>query len=230
MNLGFGNLVVDLDQRRLFREGREVRLTAKAFELLRTLVEHRPKALSKEELFARLWPDTFVTENNLATLVGDLRAALDDSAHDPRFIRTIYGYGYAFAAEASETIKTPNAAVVPALSAWTLLHEDREVALYEGANILGRSGPGVVLLNSPTVSRHHARVSASGSQATVEDLGSKNGTWLGGTPVIHAVSMQDGDRLRLGSLVVIVRFTVHVPSTETVQLSRSEFHQNFTSF
>jgi hypothetical protein len=196
--------------------------------LLRTLVEHRPKALSKEELFAQLWPDTFVTENNLATLVGDLRAALGDSVHNPRFIRTIYGYGYAFAAEASETIQTPGA--TPPLSAWTLLHDDREVALYEGANILGRSGPGVVLLNSPTVSRHHATVAVSGRQATVEDLGSKNGTWLGATRVIHAVSMQDGDRLRLGSLVVIVRFTIHVPSTETVQLSRSEFHQNSTSF
>ena len=216
--MNFGDFVVDLDQRRLLQGGREVRLTTKAFDLLRILLENRPKALSKDELFAQLWPDTFVTENNLATLVGDLRRVLSDNPHHPRFIRTVYGYGYAFPCEATESGQS-DAVPDTVHAGWKLLYEHREIPLHPGGNILGRSGPGVVLLNSPTVSRHHARLSIAGDGVTVEDLGSKNGTWLRQTRVTTAVPVQDGDRLRLGSVLVIVRFTSDAPSTETIQFS-----------
>ncbi|PYR02220.1 MAG: hypothetical protein DMF97_05365, partial [Acidobacteria bacterium] len=46
-------------------------------------------------------------------------------------------------------------------------------------HILGRAGPGVVVLDSATVSRHHARLTIAGDKAFVEDLCSKNGTWVG---------------------------------------------------
>lgn len=218
MSVNFGDFVVDLDQRRLFEGGREVRLTTKAFELLRILLENRPKALSKDELFAQLWPDTFVTENNLATLVGDLRRVLSDNPHHPRFIRTVYGYGYAFPCEATESGQSPPVAD-SAQSGWKLLYEHREIPLHSGGNILGRCGSGVVLLNSPTVSRHHAKISIAGDGATVEDLGSKNGTWLRQVRVTTAVPVQDGDRLRFGSVLVILRSTSDAPSTETIRSS-----------
>jgi len=96
MRLAFGDFVIDFDQRRLLSAQQEVRLTPKAFDLLRLLIETRPKALSKQEIFDRLWPGTFVTENNLATLVADLRSSLGDQASEPRFIRTVYAFGYAF--------------------------------------------------------------------------------------------------------------------------------------
>ena len=72
MRVSFGEFVADFDQR-LSAAGREIRLTPKGFELLELLVGNRPKALQKDELFARLWPGTFVTENNLATLVEQWR-------------------------------------------------------------------------------------------------------------------------------------------------------------
>jgi DNA-binding winged helix-turn-helix (wHTH) protein len=63
MQVTFAGFDVDFDQRRLFGRDGEVRLAPKAFDLLRLLIETRPKAIAKGEIFARLWPDTFATEN-----------------------------------------------------------------------------------------------------------------------------------------------------------------------
>ena len=76
MRLAFGEFVIDVGERRVFSGAQEIRLTPKAFDLLRLLIENRPKAPSKQEIFDRLWPGTFVTENNLAALVADLRSWL----------------------------------------------------------------------------------------------------------------------------------------------------------
>jgi len=214
MQLSFGEFVADFDQRRLFAPDREIRLTPKGFELLRLLIENRPKALRKDELFDRLWPETFVTENNLATLVADLRSALDDDPHEPRFIRTVYAYGYAFAGEAVEL--QPRAALGELPSAWSLIHEHHEIALRNGENIVGRAGQGVVVFDSPTISRHHARITVDGARAVVEDLGSKNGTWIGHEPVTRPTEVRDNLEIRFGSVVVTVRFREHLASTETV--------------
>lgn len=220
MRVSFGEFVADFDQRRLLAAGREVRLTPKGFELLELLVGSRPKALRKDELFARLWPGTFVTENNLATLVADLRSALADDPRDPRFIRTVYAYGYAFAGEAVED--QVRAAVGELPSAWSLIHEHREIALRSGENIVGRAGPDVVVFDSPTVSRNHGRLTINGDQAIVEDLGSKNGTWLGRDRISGPTRVNDGQELRFGSVVVTLRFGGGTTSTETVARSGPE--------
>jgi len=214
MQVSFGEFTADFDQRRLFAHDREIRLTPKGFELLKLLIENRPKALKKDDLFAGLWPDTFVTENTLATLVADLRSALEDDPRAPRFIRTVYAYGYAFACEVVE--RRPADAVGELPSAWSLIHDHREIPLRPGENIIGRAGLGIVVFDSSTISRHHARITIAGDQAIVEDLGSKNGTWAGSSPVNEPVAVKDGHELRFGSVVVTVRFGGHLVSTETV--------------
>jgi DNA-binding winged helix-turn-helix (wHTH) protein len=223
VEIAFGEFVVDLDQRRLLRGDREIRLTSKGFALLQVLIENRPKALKKDELVARVWPGTFVGDNNLATLVTDLRTALGDPAQDPRFIRTVYGYGYAFVGETSAQSPVAQVSRIEA-SPWRLIHEDREIALQPGENLLGRTGPGVIVLDSPTVSRCHARLSIADDHATVEDLGSKNGTWVGQMRAVSAVRLRDGDRIRLGSLELVVRCLPTVPSTETAAIPE-ELHR-----
>ena len=220
MRASFDRFVLDSDQRRLFANGEEIRLAPKAFDLLALLIEERPKALSKDEIFQRLWPGTFVTENNLATLISDLRTALEDDARQPHWIRTAYAYGYAFVGRAT-VASARETETQPAVSPWKLIHEQREILLRPGENTLGRSGAGVIVLDSPTISRHHARLSIAGDRATVEDLGSKNGTWIGTTPVTGSAPVKDGDELRLGSVVVLVRFSPPAPSTETVAETRS---------
>src|SRR5262249_642808 len=92
----FDAFLLDAAAREL-RRGREpIHLSPKAFELVRTLIEARPAAISKQDLHRQLWPDTFVTDTSLATTVNELRTALDDSARQPRYIRTVHAYGYAF--------------------------------------------------------------------------------------------------------------------------------------
>lgn len=74
----------------------------------------------------------------------------------------------------------------------------------------------MVVLDSATVSRHHARLTIAGDKAFVEDLCSKNGTWVGQAPVYARTAVRDGDQLRLGSVVVIVRSGLRLLSTETI--------------
>ena len=96
MPLRFGDCVFDRSARTLTRDGRPVEITLKAFELLSTLLENRPRPLSKAELHERLWPKTFVSDTSLARLVSELRKAIGDNAKHPRLVRTLHGYGYAF--------------------------------------------------------------------------------------------------------------------------------------
>lgn len=96
MPVRFGEFTIDESRRQLLRANQPLRLSPKAFQLLSILVENGPKAVSKADLQERLWPDTFVTEGNLATLVAEVRSALGEDAKEPRFIRTLYGFGYSF--------------------------------------------------------------------------------------------------------------------------------------
>jgi DNA-binding winged helix-turn-helix (wHTH) protein len=214
MRLSFGNFVIDFGERRMLSSDREIHLTPKAFDLLRLLIENRPKALSKQEIFERLWPGTFVSENNLAALIAHLRATLGDQAAEPRFIRTVYAFGYAFIGDA-----VPSSAGMAGRDSarWLLLFNGRELPLHPGDNILGRTGEGIIALDAPSVSRQHARLTIANGQAVIEDLGSKNGTWVGPVEVTGPTPLRNGDEIRLGSLVVTVYAAGNAVTTETIE-------------
>lgn len=103
MRVLFGDCTFDSEARTLVRGADTVRLSGKAFQLLELLLAARPNPIAKSDLFARLWPDTFVSEANLASLVKEIRAAIADDARAPRFVRTVHRFGYAFSAPATET-------------------------------------------------------------------------------------------------------------------------------
>ena len=96
MRVSFGPYVLDPDSRQLLRGDTVVHLSPKAFELLTILVAQRPKAMAKNDLLDRLWPGTFVVEKNLANLISEIRDAIGDDPSNPRFIRTVHRFGYAF--------------------------------------------------------------------------------------------------------------------------------------
>lgn len=209
----FGGFAVDLRTRRLLRGDQELHLSPKAFQLLVTLIEHRAQAMSKADLQQTLWPSTYVVETNLAGLVREIRHGLGDSAETPVFIRTMHRFGYWFIAPVSEDDVQADAAP-PQVRYW-LLWETRQVALGAGENILGRAPDAAVWIDAPGVSRHHARIRLEGLEASIEDLGSKNGTYLGGQAVTSPVALNDGDQIRLGSVVVTFRIPPPAGSTET---------------
>jgi DNA-binding winged helix-turn-helix (wHTH) protein len=113
LRLHFSEWTYDAESRQLLKGESPIHLTPKAFELLRALLEARPKALSKADIRDRLWPQTFVSEATLASVVSELRAALDDDPKAPRFIRTVHGHGYAFSGAAAK--ETPPTARPPSL-------------------------------------------------------------------------------------------------------------------
>jgi DNA-binding winged helix-turn-helix (wHTH) protein len=201
MRLRFGDCVLDPDTRQVFRGGQPLPMPPKVFQLLEILIAERPKALSKDDIHRRLWPDTFVSDANLANLVADLREALGDDAKQPRLIRTVQRFGYAFQADAREAPPSPAAGS----SVFRLIWDDREIALGEGENILGRDASAVAWIDVYSVSRHHAKIVVSGDQATLEDLGSKNGTFLRGNPVLAPLILADGDEIRIGTAVMTLR-------------------------
>jgi len=100
MSFWFGDFELDQERRQLLRAGDPVPLEPKAYELLSLLLERRPRALSRAQIRDAIWPSTFVSESTLAVVVNGIRAALADDARQPRFVRTVHGFGYAFCGEA----------------------------------------------------------------------------------------------------------------------------------
>ena len=212
MQIRFGDFVLDTDTRELTRDSRAVHLSPKAFQLLALLVTARPRALSKETLYQALWPNTFVVEANLSNLIGELRAAIGDDSRRPRFVRTVPGFGYAF----RESLPAPGAAAgrrSPVL--YQLVWEGGRATFGEGEHVLGRDPTLQLCVDSSSVSRRHARLLIAGGEAVLEDLGSKNGTFVNGARLTAAVVLSDRDQLRVGSVHVKFRILSTQPSTET---------------
>jgi hypothetical protein len=158
--------------------------------------------VSKEALYERLWPATFVEPGNLHNLVSEIRAVLGDEDHT--LIRTVHRFGYAFGgrAVAEEPLR------------FSVIVDGAEVALRPGVNVIGRDPAAAVVIHAPDVSRHHAQLRVDGSQLTLEDLGSKNGTFVGTTRVTAPVTLRHGDEILIGT----TRLRVHVANApaETV--------------
>ena len=133
MRLRFEGWIYDPDVRQLSRGETPIRLTPKAFELLGALLESRPKALSKSAIHDRVWPDTFVSEATLASVVSELRAALGDDPKAPRFVRTVHGHGYAFSGAAVEEPAAPPRTT----SRYRRLSLGPAIALAVGLGIIG---------------------------------------------------------------------------------------------
>src|SRR6185369_7368191 len=101
----FGVFRVDPVERLLFKEDRELALTPKAFDTLLVLLENCSHVLTKQELMRKVWPDSFVEENNLAQNISTLRKALGEN-----YIQTVPKRGYRFVgdvttSEAASTVR-----------------------------------------------------------------------------------------------------------------------------
>jgi DNA-binding winged helix-turn-helix (wHTH) protein len=213
VTLRIGDATLDFETRQIVRGGEPMHLSPKAYQLLRILIEHRPRVISKRDLHEQLWSTTFVSEANLPSLIAEIRVALGDAARGPKFIRTAHRVGYAFCGDVVEIGGAESQQTAPAFC-W-LLNEGRRFPLRQGENVLGRNLDDGVSVPSPTVSRRHARISIVGDEASVEDLGSKNGTYVNGAPVLSPVLLKNGDELRTGSVAFRFRMTTPRGPTAT---------------
>jgi DNA-binding winged helix-turn-helix (wHTH) protein len=208
----FGPFTLDTGTRQLLRgpDRQPVHLSPKAFELLCVLVKARPKALAKRELHEQLWPTTFVSEATLASLIGELRDALGERGRDPQFLRTVHGFGYAFSGVARE-VGEPD---LTRVTTWIVCN-GHERPLAPGEHVIGRDDNATIALSSTTVSRHHAKIVIAGEVATLEDLDSKNGTYVRGQAVTSPVQLADGDLIRIGAFELTFRTVSGKGSTDT---------------
>jgi DNA-binding winged helix-turn-helix (wHTH) protein/Flp pilus assembly protein TadD len=95
----FADFRIDAGKRLLVRAGHSVALSSKAFDALLLLVTHNGQVLEKQALMTAIWPATAVEENNLNQIISTLRRALGEVRGENRFIATVPGKGYRFAAQ-----------------------------------------------------------------------------------------------------------------------------------
>ena len=196
MRIAFGRFTFDSDTRELLEDGRRLHVSPKAFDLLRVLLERRPNVVSKTELHDKVWPGAFVGDANLSVVIAEIRQVLGDDSKDGRFIRTVHRVGYAFSGQVLE--RAPGPAVGRGYPCW-LVWNDRRLPLSEGEYILGRDPRCTLHIDASGVSRRHARLVVGAESATIEDLGSSNGTFVQGRAITSEQALADGDAIELGA-------------------------------
>lgn len=190
-------------------------LSPKAMDLLSFLVSEPRRVLPKAELYDRLWPATFVVEGNLHVLIREIRRAIGDKGH--HIIRTVHRTGYSCGIsvrEVGENSRGPSEE--PSGVIHTIRYGTQEYRLEQGENLVGREPTAQLFLLSASVSRRHALINVSGERATLTDLASKNGTFIGNEPLLDEALLTDGNILRFGSVEVLYRYCLRPGPTETL--------------
>ena len=125
----------------------------------------------------------------------------------------MHRFGYAFCGDVQEVREVSGAAGRKS-SCW-LLRGRRRISIEPGETIIGRDPGASLFLDDRSVSRRHARIVLAEDGATLEDLGSKNGTFLGDARVEGIMPLSDGDKIKIGAVPLTVRVFAGLESTET---------------
>jgi adenylate cyclase len=123
--LRFDRFILDLDRGSLLLDGNEIALRPKTFAVLRYLSENYARLVSKDELFAAVWPNLAVTDDTLVQSIGELRRALGDDG--PRLIRTVPRRGYRFDSDVSVVV-APSRSLAEASPSLTTLSDAAALA------------------------------------------------------------------------------------------------------
>ncbi len=204
----FGPFHLDLRSGELRNGAEEISLEPRVFSLLAYLVENRGRLMTREELIEKLWPDTHVSDASLSQAIASLRDALEDDVREPRYVVTLPRRGYKFVGKVSEDRTLSG-------SACHILYGLQDFILASGENIIGRGGDAAVRIRSDQVSRHHARIVVSRNGATIEDLGSRNGTLVRGERIDRPCDLRDGDEILIGGVALLFRVSRATRTTAT---------------
>jgi DNA-binding winged helix-turn-helix (wHTH) protein len=227
----FAGFHLDEGERRLLRGGREIPLPPKDFDLLVALVRRAGRLVRKEELLGSLWRDVFVEEGTLPRHVSALRKVLsehategvegsdasDSARRDARFLETVpkVGYRWIAATRALDDAPAADATPSPPPICRIVVWGSRELLFPEGEVVIGRDESCGVPVDSPLLSRRHARITVAAGRATIEDLRSKNGTRKNGELVTGRAELHDGDEIRLGTTTLYFHWTASLRRAET---------------
>ena len=219
MRIAFDRFTLDADTRELLEQGRRIHLSPKAFDLLHLLLQRRPAVVSKDEIHDRVWQGAFVGDANFTVVVAEIRQALGDDARESKFIRTVHRVGYAFSGAAREVSGSAGSGDAAYHRCW-LTWNEQHFPLAEGGNVIGRDPRCAVWLDASGVSRRHAEIAVSVEGAAIEDLGSRNGTFVDGRRVTASQRLHDGEVLELGTAVLTFRMWSDDPAQKTERIAR----------
>ena len=210
--------VFELDSRtgELRKRGTRIHLQDHPLQILAMLLERAGDLVTRDELIRQVWSDSvFVDfEQGLNNAIAKIRMALGDSAESPRFVETLDRRGYRFIAAVEwvtgghqTALARPGTPSHPAATVVRLVMDGRAIALAEGSHTVGRDPAAALWIDSALVSRRHARIVVLDGHVTIEDLGSRNGTFVNGERRTAAGPLKDGDEIRLGSISLSVRIS-----------------------
>jgi hypothetical protein len=189
-------------------------------EVLVCLAEHASDVVPKDVLLRSVWPDTCVTDDVLMRAIFELRRAFGDEVRRPLVIQTIPKRGYRLIAPVVFDIRrTVTTSTTEERMTCTLIWRGGRVTLKEGSYLLSREESLPIRVPFRSVSRRHAQIVVAGGTVTVEDLASKNGTFLRDKRLVAPALLHDGDTLLIGSVRIKIRLSE--TSTETVAPTRA---------
>jgi DNA-binding winged helix-turn-helix (wHTH) protein len=203
-----GDWLVEPDLDRITRDGVHTTLRPRVTELLVCLADRAGELATKQYLIDRVWQTEFVTVNALTQLIAELRRALGDDAGHPRYVETIPRRGYRLVAETTKTAVANEPAPEDRIRVSLIDENGIEIELTARVSTIGRAADAEVRIDSSRVSRRHARIVIEASTATLEDLGSKNGTRLRGRRIDGAATLEDADEIQIGA--DLARFRVRI--------------------
>jgi DNA-binding winged helix-turn-helix (wHTH) protein len=207
----FGEFELDVAAYALRREGQRIKLEKIPMEVLVLLVQKGGILVSRTEIQAALWGSHVFVDEDAAinTAIRKIRRALGDDAEHPRFVETVVGKGYRFIADRPRH-NLPN---------YLVTRGKRRFVLDRDENLLGRDPEATVYIDHPSVSRHHARISIHSARAVLEDLKSRNGTFLDGRHIETPTEIHHGAIIGLGPITLA--FVVRPAIASTLPMSDS---------
>lgn len=168
----FGPFILNPAEKLLLRNGLNVSITPKAFDLLSVLIENHGHLLTKQELMDLIWPNSFVEEANLSVKMSELRRLLGEGPNENRYIETVPRRGYRFVADVTILNAFENKEVVQSVEGVEI--EETEVNTSEAAEEVNRDGGGFSI-RIPSVVRYV--FVAAGIIAALLAAGNITGYW-----------------------------------------------------
>ncbi len=233
----FGDFELDLNAYTLRRAGERVRLEKIPMDVLILLVQAAGALVRRNEMQVALWSLNVFVEHDAAinTAVRKVRQALDDDAEKPRYVETVVGKGYRFIAPVEHRMPGSRhrgvdvTAAQPSSARWRrpfpsfcVTRGKQEFVLEVGRNLLGRDTGARVYIDHASVSRRHACISIRSDAAILEDLKSRNGTFLNGRRIDAPIEIGHGAVIGLGPIALTFIALSAPASTRSVAMAEDE--------
>jgi DNA-binding winged helix-turn-helix (wHTH) protein len=227
--LKFAEFELDVGAYDLRRQGGPLKLEKLPMEVLILLVQRAGTLVQRSEIQAMLWsPDVYVERDSaINTAVRKIRRTLGDDAEKPRFVETVVGKGYRFiapvesdsdcAAQSPARDRRSTAQSQRVFPSYSVVRGSQEFILEAGETVFGRD-PAVagVYVDHPSVSRRHACIAIGSQGAVLEDLDSRNGTFVNGRRIHQPTNIDHGAIIGLGPITLTLSVMTAPASTQSI--------------